>query len=57
MIHKVLSYKNCKGFSFIKNIKEKYLWKKELGSGSFGVVHEAFHIKAKTPVAIKVVIK
>lgn len=53
----MISYKNCKGFSKIDNIKTVYEWKKELGRGCFGVVFEAYHIKARTPVAIKVVNK
>jgi len=57
VIQKVLTYKNVKGFSKIENITDIYKWRKELGRGSFGVVNEAFHLKAKTPVAIKVVNK
>lgn len=46
-----------KGFQSIKNIKSKYTWKKQLGSGSFGAVYEAVHAIAETPVAIKVINK
>ena len=46
-----------KGFQTISNIKSKYTWKKQLGSGSFGAVYEAVHKIAETPVAIKVINK
>ena len=50
---KVLTFKDHRGFKYIKNIKKKYTLKQVLGAGNFGQVRLAYHQKAEIACAIK----
>ena len=56
-VQKLLSYKNLRGFKSVDDIKKIYRWKKELGAGQFGSVHEAIHLLSESRCAIKVIHK
>ena len=56
-VQKLLSYKNLRGFKTVSNIRKIYQWKKELGAGQFGSVHEAVHLLSESRCAIKVIHK
>ena len=52
-----LSFKHVRGFHVIEDVKEYYDWKKELGVGTFGTVHEAIAKKIGGKCAVKVIHK
>lgn len=53
----MISFRNYKGFKQIDKIKDVYKFGKELGSGSFGSVHQCVHKTSKREVAVKVIKK
>ena len=55
VVKKCLSFKDLRGFKEVKDITKLYSWKKELGSGQFGTVHEAMHNTINTKCAVKVI--
>ena len=51
-----LNFRNFRAYRKV-DIKKLYTKKKKLGEGAFGTVHEAWHIKADMPCAIKTISK
>ena len=42
----LLDFKNLRELRLVDDITKLYTWKRKLGNGQYGTVHEAFHIKA-----------
>lgn len=48
-----MTFKALKAFKKVNDIRDKYIFEKELGRGSFGVVYQAKVPGSQVPVAVK----
>lgn len=56
-LKKEVSMKHLRHVRKIEDISKYYTWKKQLGAGKFGVVHEAVRVRTGGTVALKTVNK
>jgi len=56
-LHKIMTFKDFKGFKKIDNLKDRYKVGKVLGEGSFGQVRIALHKNANIKCAVKIIKK
>lgn len=56
-MRRIISFKDFKGFKKIDDISQYYTFFKTLGSGSFGEVKKAEHVKASVDCAVKIIKK
>ena len=50
---KYLEFRHHRGLKKVENFDELYTWKKHLGAGAFGEVHEALNTKVNVLCAVK----